>query len=249
MLQSPIKKPSRRDETELPNNETVNESSSQIRSIDVANVPRRPIGGNISRKDKISFLKSTLTDLEDSKVAIYTTLDAWVAWEQNFPIGPLKHILADLEKEQQWRRVIQVIKWMLSKGQGTTQGTYYQLIKALDKDNRVQEAHEIWQKKLAYDLHSVPWKLCSLMTSIYYRNNMMDELVKLFKGLGSFDRKPPEKSIVQKVANAYELLGFPVEKERILEKYKNLFDESFAGKSKKLSQNHSTRKGGKPKRK
>lgn len=49
-----------------------------------------------------------LLDLKDSKEAVYGALDAWVAWEQNFPIASLKRVLITLEKEQQWHRVIQV---------------------------------------------------------------------------------------------------------------------------------------------
>lgn len=66
---------------------------------------------------------------------------------------------------------------MLSKGQGNTNGTYTQLIKALGMDHRAEEAHQFWMKKFGKDLHSVPWQLCSAMISIYYRNNMLDHLV------------------------------------------------------------------------
>ncbi|KAJ0014101.1 hypothetical protein Pint_19717 [Pistacia integerrima] len=55
---------------------------------------------------------------------------------------------------------------------------------------------------------------------------MPERLIKLFKGLEAFDRKPPEKSIVQKVADVYEILGLPEEKERVLEKYKDLFTKT-----------------------
>lgn len=48
---------------------------------------------------------------------------------------------------------------------------------------------------------------------------------KLFKDLEAFDRKPPDKSIVQKVADAYEILGLLEEKERVLQKYNDLFTE------------------------
>ncbi|KAL2506651.1 Pentatricopeptide repeat (PPR) superfamily protein [Abeliophyllum distichum] len=215
------------------------ENQSRKDSVDVS---RQLIGENVSRKDRISFLVNLLMDLNDDKEAIYGALDAWVAWERNFPIGPLKNVLLTLEKEQQWHRIVQVIKWILSKGQGTTRGTYGQLIQALDMDHRAKEAHDIWMKKLASDLHSVPWKLCNLMISIYYRNNMLEDLVKLFKGLEAFDRKPPEKSIVQKVADAYEMLGLPEEKERILEKYKDLFTDAWNGQPKKASRPSSPNK-------
>jgi len=46
--------------------------------------------------------------------------------------------------------------------------------------------------------------------------------MKLFKDLESYDRKPPDKHIVQTVADAYELLGMLDEKERVVTKYSHL---------------------------
>lgn len=193
---------------------------------------RRP-GAKLSSVDKRKFLINTLMDLKESKEAVYGTLDAWVAWERNFPLVSLKRALLILQKEEQWHRVVQVIKWMLSKGQATTMGTYEQLIRALEKDNRAEEAHRMWVKKISHDLHSVPWQFCELMISIYYRNNMLERLVKLFKALESYERRPPRKSIVQKVADAYELLGLLEEKNKILEKYSDLFSDSSKEHSKR----------------
>ncbi|PKA51170.1 Pentatricopeptide repeat-containing protein [Apostasia shenzhenica] len=186
----------------------------------------QPAGKRISSEEKKKFLVNTLLDLKDSKEVVYGTLDAWVAWEQDFPLALLKRALLDLEKEEQWHRVVQVIKWMLSKGQGITMGTYEQLVRALEKDHRAEEAHNIWEKKISYDLHSVPWRFCDLMLSIYYRNNMLERLVKLFKDLESYDRKPPWKSIVRKVADSYEMLGLLEDRNRMLEKYDHLFSIS-----------------------
>ncbi|KAK6259173.1 hypothetical protein SCA6_013647 [Theobroma cacao] len=205
-----------------PDCEGGNQAENLSSKPNIGGILKHQIGQNVSRKDKIKFLVTTLLDLKDGKEAVYGALDAWVAWEQNFPIGPLKNVILALEKEHQWHRVVQVIKWMLSKGQGNTMGTYVQLIRALDMDNRAEEAHQFWLKKVSADLHSVPWQLCRQMISVYYRNNMLENLVKLFKGLEAFDRKPPEKSIVQRVADAYEMLGLLEEKERVLEKYKDI---------------------------
>lgn len=210
-------------------------AKSQFPDQNAGAVQGRQIGENVSRKDKINFLVNTLLDIKDSKEAVYGALDAWVAWEQNFPIASLKRALLVLEKEQQWHRIIQVIKWMLSKGQGTTMGTYGQLIRALDMDHRAEEAHKVWVQKLGMDLHSVPWQLCRLMISVYHRNNMLEDLVKLFKNLEAFDRKPPEKSIVQRVADAYEMLGLLEEKQRVLEKYNDLFTENKSPKKGRIS--------------
>ncbi|KAJ0975618.1 hypothetical protein J5N97_017583 [Dioscorea zingiberensis] len=200
---------------------------------DAGPLPKQRIGQNVSSVDKRKFLLNTLFDLKDSKEAVYGTLDAWVAWEQEFPLPMLKRALLVLEKMEQWHKVVQVLKWMLSKGQGTTRGTYEQLIRALEKDGRPEEAHNIWVKKVSHDLHSVPWRVCDLMISIYYRNNMLERLVKLFKGLEEFDRKPPCKSIVRKVADAFEMLGLLEEKSRVLEKYSHLFNEASDGHFKK----------------
>lgn len=202
-----------------------------------------PVGQKISRREKINFLFKALLDAEDTKDAVYGTLDAWVAWEQNFPIAPLKNVLLALEREQQWHRVVQVIKWMLSKGQGNTIGTYQQLIRALDMDHRAEEAHNFWMKKIGNDFHSVPWQTCHVMISVYYRNNMLDHLVKLFRGLEAFGRKPTEKKIVQKVADAYEQLGLVDEKERIMEKYADLFRQSRTESDKKSKRLKSKIKG------
>ncbi|KAK9078074.1 hypothetical protein SSX86_002131 [Deinandra increscens subsp. villosa] len=177
----------------------------------------------VSKKDKISDFVCTLIDLDNSKEAVYGALDAWVAEEQEFPIGRLKTALLTLERKQQWHKVVQVIKWMLSKGQGLTVGTYAQLIRALDLDHRVEEANKLWVKKLSRGMQSVPWKVCDIMILVYYRNEMWEELVRLFEDLESHGRKPPDQSIVQKVAESYEMLGLVEEKDHVLEKYKSLF--------------------------
>ncbi|KAI3701725.1 hypothetical protein L6452_27016 [Arctium lappa] len=195
-------------------------------------ISKRQIGENVSRKDKINFLVKILMNLDNSKESVYNALDSWAAWEQDFPVGPLKRALIELEKEYQWHRVIQVIKWMLSKGQGTTIGTYGQLVRALDMDHRAEEAHEVWVKKLGSDLHSVPWQLCHQMISVYYRNNMLERLVHLFESLEAFDRKPRDKKVVKKVGDAYEVLGMIEKKERVLKKYKSLFDETSSSSKK-----------------
>ncbi|KAJ1264624.1 hypothetical protein BS78_08G013900 [Paspalum vaginatum] len=184
-----------------------------------------PFGKNLSSAEKRKFLVNTLFGLEDSREAVYGTLDAWVAFEQDFPVASLKQALSALEKDEQWHRIVQVIKWMLSKGQGNTMNTYEQLVHALEKDNRAEEAHRIWKKKIGHDLHSVPWRFCHLMLAIYYRNNMLDRLVKLFKELEACGRKPPSKDIIRKVEDAYEMLGMVEEKEALLDKYKDLYNK------------------------
>ncbi|CAL5098543.1 unnamed protein product [Urochloa decumbens] len=200
-----------------------------------------PISGWCNKHDARDFSTSKkLLGLEDSRENVYGTLDAWVAFEQDFPLASLKQALSALEKEEQWHRIVQVIKWMLSKGQGNTTRTYEQLVCALEKDNRAEEAHKIWQKKIAHDLQSVPWRFCHLMLAIYYRNNRLERLVKLFKELEACGRKPPSKDIIRKVEDAYEMLGLLEEKKALLEKYKDLYNKPSRDDRKKGSKSKRT---------
>ncbi|CAM0151248.1 unnamed protein product [Urochloa decumbens] len=176
-----------------------------------------PTGKNLSSAEKRKFLINT-----------------------DFPLASLKQALSALEKEEQWHRIVQVIKWMLSKGQGNTTRTYEQLVCALEKDNRAEEAHKIWQKKIAHDLQSVPWRFCHLMLAIYYRNNRLERLVKLFKELEACGRKPPSKDIIRKVEDAYEMLGLLEEKKALLEKYKDLYNKPSRDDRKKGSKSKRT---------
>lgn len=194
-----------------------------------------PRGQNASKKDKISVFVTKLLNLENTKEAVYGTLDVWVSEEREFPIGRVKTALLTLEKKQKWHKVVQVIKWMLSKGHGTTVGTYGQLIRALDMDERVEEAKKLWVKKLGRNVGSVPWKVCEIMVSVYYRNEMWKDVVKLFEDLEGHNRKVTDRVIVERVVESYKKLGLVEEKERVMEKYKSLFCKSRGKYGRKYS--------------
>ncbi|XP_076944783.1 pentatricopeptide repeat-containing protein At4g21190-like [Bidens hawaiensis] len=197
--------------------------SKQTKSQDTESTQKVKNAANVSKKVKVNDLITTLVDLDNTKESVYSTLDAWIAEEKEFPIGRVKTTLITLERKHQWHKVVQVIKWMLSKGQGVTVGTYGQLIRTLDMDNRVEEANKLWVKKLSKNVQSVPWKVCDIMICVYYRNEMWENVVKLFKDLESRGRKPPDPFVVQKVVESYERLGLVEEKDRVLEKYTSLF--------------------------
>ncbi|KAJ4703740.1 Pentatricopeptide repeat-containing protein [Melia azedarach] len=75
-----------------------------------------------------------VSELPKEKEAVYGALDKWMAWETEFPLIAAAKALRIFRRRGQWRRVIQVAKWMLSKGQGATMGTYDTLFLAFDKD-------------------------------------------------------------------------------------------------------------------
>lgn len=78
--------------------------------------------GTISKAAK---LVQSIKELSNVKEEVYGALDTYVAWELEFPIITVKKVLKTLEYEKEWKRIIQVTKWMLSKGQGKTMGSYF----------------------------------------------------------------------------------------------------------------------------
>ncbi|TYI63580.1 hypothetical protein E1A91_D09G028500v1 [Gossypium mustelinum] len=95
-----------------------------------------------------------LSNCQMSKEEVYGALDLFIAWELEFPLITVKKALKILQNEQEWKRIIQVIKWMLSKGQGRTMGTYFTLLNALAEDGRLEEAEELWVKLFSDNLES-----------------------------------------------------------------------------------------------
>jgi hypothetical protein len=49
-----------------------------------------------------------ISELSSAKEEIYGALDAFVAWELEFPIIAIKKALQSMAEDQQWKRVIQV---------------------------------------------------------------------------------------------------------------------------------------------
>ncbi|KAK9925903.1 hypothetical protein M0R45_023165 [Rubus argutus] len=97
-----------------------------------------------------------VSDLPNEKEAIFGALDKWTARETEFPLIAAAKALRILRKRNQWMRVIQVAKWMLSKRQGATMATYDTLLLAFDMDPRIDEAESLWNMILhthAYTLY------------------------------------------------------------------------------------------------
>ncbi|TYG71125.1 hypothetical protein ES288_D05G369200v1 [Gossypium darwinii] len=71
--------------------------------------------GTVSKSAK---LVSCVKQLSNLKEEVYGALDSFIAWELEFPLITVKKALKILQNEQEWKRIIQVLKWMLSKSQG-----------------------------------------------------------------------------------------------------------------------------------
>lgn len=74
-------------------------------------------------------------------------------------------------------------KWMLSKGQGRTMGSYFTLLNALAEDGRLDETEELWKKLFSENLESMPRIFYDKMISIYYRRDMHEKMFEVIRCL------------------------------------------------------------------
>ncbi|BAU02224.1 hypothetical protein LR48_Vigan10g108400 [Vigna angularis] len=167
--------------------------------------------GTISKSEK---LVKSIKELSNVKEEVYGALDSYVAWELEFPLITVKKALKTLEYEREWKRVIQVTKWMLSKGQGKTMGSYFTLINALVNDDRLDEAEELWTKLLMRYMESLPRRFFDKMISIYHKRGMHEKMFEIFADIEELAMRP-SMSIVSMVGEAFIELG-------MLDKYHKL---------------------------
>ncbi|XP_022139303.1 pentatricopeptide repeat-containing protein At4g18975, chloroplastic isoform X2 [Momordica charantia] len=151
----------------------------------------------------------------NEKEAVYGALNKWIAWETEFPLIAAAKALRILRKRSQWKRVIQVAKWMLSKGQGATMGTYDSLLLAFDMDKRVDEAESLWNMILHTHTRSISKQLFSRMISLYDHHDLQD---KIFADMEELGVKPDEDT-VRRVARAFQKLGQEENRKMVHKRY------------------------------
>ncbi|XP_031109725.1 pentatricopeptide repeat-containing protein At4g21190 isoform X2 [Ipomoea triloba] len=171
---------------------------------------RRKIG-TISKSLK---LVECIKGLSNVKEEVYGALDSFIAWELEFPLITVKKAIKTLEHEKEWKRIIQVTKWMLSKGQGRTMGSYYTLLNALAEDGRLDEAEELWRKLLLENLESIPRIFFEKMISLYYRREMHEKMFEIFADMEELGVRPTVR-IVTMVGDVFQKLD-------MLDKYRKL---------------------------
>ncbi|KAJ0017252.1 hypothetical protein Pint_10138 [Pistacia integerrima] len=138
--------------------------------------------------------------------------NAWKGrWDFQAPIWAGCHISLLIANSQ-------VAKWMLSKGQGATMGTYDTLLLAFDKDQRADEAESLWNMILHTHSRSISKRLFSRMISLYDHHDMQDKIIDVFADMEELGVKPDEDT-VQRVARAFRKLGEEEKRKLVLEKY------------------------------
>lgn len=159
-----------------------------------------------------------ISELPSEKEAVYQALNKWIVWETEFPLIAAAKALRILKKRSQWLHVIQVAKWMLSKGQGATMGTYDTLLLAFDMDQRVDEADSLWNMILHTHTRSISKRLFSRMISLYDHHNMQDKIVEVFADMEELGVRPDEDT-VRRVASAFRDLGQERRRKLVLRRY------------------------------
>ncbi|XP_028784408.1 pentatricopeptide repeat-containing protein At4g21190 isoform X2 [Neltuma alba] len=174
--------------------------------------PRYPRVWKTKRKigtiSKAAKLVQNIKELSNVKEEVYGALDSFVAWELEFPLITVKKALKTLEEQQEWKRVIQVTKWMLSKGQGRTMGSYFTLLNALAEDDRLDEAEELWTKLLMQNLESLPRRFFDKMISIYYKRGKQKKMFEIFADMEELG-----------IRNVFKELGMLDKYEKLIQKY------------------------------
>ncbi|XP_009604134.1 pentatricopeptide repeat-containing protein At4g21190 [Nicotiana tomentosiformis] len=171
--------------------------------------------GTISKSLK---LVECIKGLSNVKEEVYGALDSFIAWELEFPLITVKKALKILENEKEWKRIIQVTKWMLSKGQGRTMGSYFTLLNALAEDGRLEEAEELWLKLFSENLESMPRIFFQKMISIYYHKEMNDKMFEIFADMEELGIRPTVP-IVTMVGNVFQKLGKLDKYQKLNKKY------------------------------
>lgn len=167
---------------------------------------------------KSAQLVNCIKGLSNVKEEIYGALDSFIAWDLEFPLIVVKKALKTLEYEREWKRIIQVTKWMLSKGQGRTMATYFTLLNALAEDGRIDEAEELWTKMFSDNIESTPRIFFQKMVSIYYKREMHDKLFEIFADMEELGIRP-NAPIVTMVGKVFQKLGMLDKYDKLVKKY------------------------------
>ncbi|XP_009419073.2 pentatricopeptide repeat-containing protein At4g18975, chloroplastic [Musa acuminata AAA Group] len=165
-------------------------------------------------------LVRTVEKLPNEKEVIYGALDKWTAWETEFPVIAAAKALEILRKQRKWLRIIQVTKWMLSKGQVLTMGTYDTLLLAFDMDGRVDEAESFWNVILQTHTRSVSKKLFSRIIALYDHHHHPEKILEVFADMEELGVTPDEDTVTR-IGRAFTILGQADKPDLLLKKYKN----------------------------
>ncbi|KAJ4745381.1 Pentatricopeptide repeat (PPR) superfamily protein [Rhynchospora pubera] len=167
---------------------------------------------------KASELVRIIRNLPDEKNAIYGALDRWTAFQDEFPIIAIAKSLQILKKNRLWLRIIQVCKWLFSKGRILTWSTYDALLIAFNMEGRVDEAELVYNKVIKDYTRSTPKRLFSRMISMYDYHHLPHKILEVFADMEEFGICP-DSDTTWRIGRALVKLNQPEKVKQLLEKY------------------------------
>ncbi|KAM0892686.1 hypothetical protein ACQ4PT_025590 [Festuca glaucescens] len=171
--------------------------------------------GTVAKSQK---LVTCIKGLSNVKEEVYGALDSFVAWELEFPLIAVKKALNTLEDEKEWKRIIQVIKWMFNKGQGKTMGSYYTLLNALIEDGRIEEAEELFAKIFSRYMEGLPRTFFMKIISMHYSLGSYQKMFEVFADMEELGVRP-DRSIVRMLGKVFRKLEMLDKYEKLHQKY------------------------------
>ncbi|KAF3319932.1 pentatricopeptide repeat-containing protein [Carex littledalei] len=167
---------------------------------------------------KASNLVRIVTNLPNEQEVFWGALDKWVAFDTEFPVIAIAKSLDILRKTNHWFRIIQVCKWLLSKGQVLTWSTYDTLLVAFNMEGRIDEAEFIYSKIVEDHTRSTPKKLFSRMISIYDHHHLPNKVLEVFSDMEEFGVHP-DGDTTWRIARALAKSAEPEKVKGLLDKY------------------------------
>ncbi|CAI5954900.1 unnamed protein product [Closterium sp. NIES-64] len=175
----------------------------------------RNIGG------RANALIAAIRDVPDSKEDVYRALDAWAAFQLDFPLLAVKRALRIMQQEGQWKRILQVCKWMLARGQGRTFGTYDLMMEAMAATGRHAELDGTWERIMGRHLDTVPRATFARVMSLYTQQGRPLKVLEVYGSMIELGVNLDEGMVMQ-VHRALINIGAEQRAEALLQEHQSV---------------------------
>ncbi|CAI5459952.1 unnamed protein product [Closterium sp. Yama58-4] len=175
----------------------------------------RNIGG------RANALIAAIRDVPDSKEDVYRALDAWAAFQLDFPLLAVKRALRMMQQDGQWKRILQVCKWMLARGQGRTFGTYDLMMEAMAATGRHAELDGTWERIMGRHLDTVPRATFARVMSLYTQQGRPLKVLEVYGSMIELGVNLDEGMVMQ-VHRALIKIGAEQRAETLLQEHQSV---------------------------
>ncbi|CAI6011583.1 unnamed protein product [Closterium sp. NIES-65] len=175
----------------------------------------RNIGG------RANALIAAIRDVPDTKEDVYRALDAWAAFQLDFPLLAVKRALRIMQQGGEWKRILQVCKWMLARGQGRTFGTYDLMMEAMAATGRHAELDGTWERIMGRHLDTVPRATFARVMSLYTQQGRPLKVLEVYGSMIELGVNLDEGMVMQ-VHRALINIGAEQRAEALLQEHQSV---------------------------